>query len=35
MGEVLQAVSINSLTLVPLMAGILWLFFQLGKRGDK
>ena len=32
MGEVLQAVSINSLTLVPLMAGILWLFSQLGKK---
>jgi hypothetical protein len=27
MGEALQAVSINSLTLVPLMAGILWLIW--------
>jgi hypothetical protein len=31
MGEVLQAVSINSLTLVPLMLGILWIIWEATK----
>jgi hypothetical protein len=30
-GEALQAVSINSLTLVPLMLGLLWLFLEATK----